>query len=386
MHPIQSPSRAVRFLRTIPVLRSYLVLLGIIALCTFLAMGWFGSWPSVAITHLILAVGVFPMILGAILYFTPVLTRSGPAFWPVIGLPFLAMVAGGFGWFSVLFALSWIRLAAPLGILVSVAVLGWMGGRASRALGAPHPGLFWYQAALICLVLGLSAILATQWFPEQWVALRTLHRYLNMLGFVGLTAVGTLQVLLPTVGGYADPKAGQRLRFDLKYAVAGTFLMAIGEAYMPLLGWVGVVLWGWVLGRLMQALRGHFRQVWRVSGAAVSLVGALLGFSWVLIREGLLVEGSLSLPLFLTVFLFPLVTGALAHLLPLWLWPGLQTPQRDRAQRFLGRGALLRLGAFAVGGAALSAGDVWGVYPVIIALLFFLGQVVWVSFPVTSPE
>lgn len=359
------------------VFRSYLALLGIITLLAFLGMvWWFGSWPTAAIAHLILAVGVFPLILGAMIYFTPVLTRSGPAPWHIIRLPFLAMLAGGAGWLAVFHSLSLIVLAAPLGFVTSAVLVIWMGVRASRALGSPHPGFYWYQAALFCLMLGLLAIFASRWFPEHWLVLRNFHRCLNLLGFVAITAVGTLQVLLPTVGSYADPQASQRLHFDLKYAVAGSLLMAMGAAYQLWLYGLGLVFWGWVLGRLIFSLRGHLRQIWRASAAAISLTGAIFGLSLVLIHS-LLENGVIALPLFFTVFLFPLVIGALGHLLPLWWWPGAQTSQRNRAQYYLGKGALFRIGTFWLGGGLLLAENTWGVYPITVALLLFLGQVVW---------
>ena len=351
--------------------------LAIVALLIFLSIGgWSVSWPSAAITHGILAVGIFPLILGSMIYFIPVLTRSKMAPWSIIRLPFLATVVGSTAWLAIFLDTSLIVVAAPLAMILTGIILVWMHVRSSKALGSPHPGLYWYQAALVCLLLGLISIVAMLWIPEYGLPLRTLHRYFNSVGFVGMTAIGTLQVLLPTVGGYPDPKVSQRLHFDLKYAMSGSLLMAFGAAFWPLLGWFGLLLWGWVLIGILKALSGHFQIVWQRSGAAISLTGALLGFLLVLM-SGLIRQENFSLPLFFCLFLFPLVTGALSHLLPLWWWPGEQISQREWAQHVLGRGGMLRMGAFWLGGWAMWWQYSWGVYPIIIVLIVFLGQIVW---------
>ncbi|MBF0191131.1 MAG: hypothetical protein HQL99_08370 [Magnetococcales bacterium] len=351
----------------------------IAALLAFLGIiGWQNAWPQAVLVHLLLAVGGLPLILAVMIYFTPVLTRSGPIPGWIHALPLLAMVAGGLGVWTL--AREWwlLGLAAPLAMLTAAVTLGWMSRRASRSLGSAHPCLLWYQTALVCLMLGLLAILATLVWPEQWSPLRSAHRHLNLLGWIGLTAVGTLQVLLPTVGGYTDPLAGQRLFLDRKYAVLGVVLMTGGAAWEPWLSVPGVVAWGWVLARLLPPMHGHGIRMARANGSAISLLGALFGF-WCALVSALWQQGQVMLPLFLTLFLFPLVTGALAHLLPLWWWPGLATPQRNRAQHLLGRWALLRVGTFWLAGAGLVAGAAWGAYLAAAPLLLFLGQVAWLA-------
>ncbi|MEO5334852.1 MAG: hypothetical protein H7839_22805, partial [Magnetococcus sp. YQC-5] len=271
-----------------------------------------------------------------------------------------------------------VGLAASMAWLTAAVTLGWIMHRASRSFGAPHPGLLWYQAALVCLMLGLMAILATMVWPEQWPVLRSMHRHLNLLGFVGLTAVGTLQVLLPTVGGYVDPMAGQRLHLDLKYTFFAVLLMTGGATFWPWLSWFGLGAWGWVLVRLLRPMYGHFFRIVRADGAALSLLGALFGF-WLSLGSTLWQEGSVVLPIFFACFLFPLVTGALAHLLPMWWWPGLPTPQRNGAQHSLGRFALLRVGAFWLGSVGIMVDAFWGAYLVVVPLFLFLGQVGWLG-------
>ncbi|MBF0214497.1 MAG: hypothetical protein HQM00_13215 [Magnetococcales bacterium] len=117
----------------------------------------------------------------------------------------------------------------------------------------------------------------------------------------------------------------------------------------------------------------------------MSRLCALFGF-WITLGSALWREGEVSLTLFLTWFLFPLVTGALAHLLPMWWWPGLPTARREAAQRTLGRLAVLRIGAFWSGGVLISLDIPWGINLVVAPLLLFLGQVVWLFLLARSPE
>ncbi|MEO5340387.1 MAG: hypothetical protein H7837_07720 [Magnetococcus sp. MYC-9] len=334
-------------------------------------------WPPAALTHLVLAVGALPLILAAMVHFTPVLTRSREAPGWVMRLPLLAMVAASLA----VVAMGWqqwflVGIAAPIAMLAAASLVGWMNRRASRALGAPHPGLRWYQAALGCLLLALTAIVAAWLWPEHGSLLRGVHRHLNLLGFVGLAATGTLQVLLPTVGEYADPMASQRLRFDLKYALLGVLLLVVGATGVSWLTGLGLAAWGWVLGRLLYALRDLWPALLRSGGAPLMLFAAVPGFALAL-ASLLLPGGEVALPLFFALFLFPLVSGALAHLLPLWWWPGQPTPRRQMAQQRLGRHVPLRLAAFWCGGGALLFGETWGLYLITVPLLLLLGQIGW---------
>ena len=89
-------------------------------------------------------------------------------------------------------------IAALVALLAATALGGWMLVRARRMFGPRHRGLDWYLAALGFLLLALLAVVLMPWFPAQRAGLRLFHLHANLLGFVGLTALGTLQVLLPT--------------------------------------------------------------------------------------------------------------------------------------------------------------------------------------------
>ena len=80
------------------------------------------------------------------------------------------------------------------------------------------------------------------------LSLRLLHLHLNTLGFIGLTAIGTLQVLMPTILAGPDGEASARLRDDLLPAVGGVFLVALGAA-------VWSPAWWFVRGFYMLFLR-----------------------------------------------------------------------------------------------------------------------------------
>lgn len=297
--------------------------------------------PQLA-AHLALALGVMPLILAAMGYFVPVLTRSGAAgpaaWWP----PIMAWGGGALAVFSFAneFSVLVLELAAAVAGLAALGLGGWTLHRMRNMLGARHRGLDWYLAALGFLLLALLAVILMPLFPEQRNNLRLFHLHANLLGFVGLTALGTLQVLLPTCIGQPDPDAVLRLRRDLKWTVAGALLIAVGVTSRPpgqgamagsALALVGTVLYGVAILRMLNAWQARFgRALLQIHGAAPSLTSAALGLLCLLILG--IAHGFGWLPArpaiagYVIAFLLPLVSGAAAHLLPIWLRPGVQTP------------------------------------------------------------
>ncbi|MCL2524262.1 MAG: hypothetical protein FWF20_08710 [Betaproteobacteria bacterium] len=338
-----------------------LTLLALFASVALTLAGW-GS--PLAVEHLAFAVGIVPLIFAAMLHFVPVLTRTGnPGRWPRL-LPAAARLAG----LLLVAALQgllpyWLLHPAALAdLLLALVLLAWIAARARAALGPSHPGWRWYAAALACLILALAAVLAMTIWPQHWLALRPLryfHLHLNTLGLVGLAALATLPVLLPTACGKPDPAAADWLRRYLWPALGGVLLIAIGT-------WHWRSTWYWLLaaagsGLLLAALFALLRQWgrafgWRLllsDGVAVSLLAAVAGL--ILTLLGGLVHGISpdlarpTLSAWLFGFLLPLVTGALAQLLPVWRWPGPQQPVRLEMRRRLAVGggwrALLFLAA-----------------------------------------
>jgi hypothetical protein len=300
--------------------------------------------------HGVLALGVMTLITAAMQHFVPVLTRGRGAGRWTARLPWVMTSAGAMallvfaGWLD----FAWVMAAALLGLLGATAMIAWMLARARQTLGRPHPGLDWYVAAMGCLGLGLFAALLIPLLPEWHAPLRIFHLHINLYGFVGLTAVGTLQVLMPTAANQPDPLAASRLRSDLKWALAGTVLLAVGQAWMPHLAWLGGALWGWVLGRMGLAWwRLYHSHILGLHGAAPVLAAASLGFVCALI--GTLLGIGTPLTLFLPGFLMPLVTGAAGQLVPVWTEPTRpavwHNAARLRLTRWNGARALLFLSA-----------------------------------------
>ncbi len=235
----------------------------------------------------------------------------------------------------------------------------------------------WYLAALACLIASLLAVLAMSVWPQQFLEFKRLHLHLNLFGFVGLTAVGTLQVLLPTAAGHPDPQVAQRLRADLPAALGGTVLIAVGAAWLPLLCWLGLLLWLIPLSRLMRAWLSRFRTaIFSRHGAVPLLATALAGFLLALVAGGVHGAGWIDSTgvahLFVFSFLFPLVSGAAGQLLPLWLKPGQQTEWHERARRRLTYAAGVRAVLFLIAGMLTLARIKWAGALALAALLPFV--------------
>jgi hypothetical protein len=328
--------------------------------------------------HLALALGVMPLIMGAMTHFVPVLTRTRAA---PRGVEWFALVAWAGGALIVAFFIftlpaAFRGAAAVLGLSAGAGLAVWQLRRGRAALGGAHPGLRWYLAALFCLGASLLAVLAMAVWPQQMLALKHLHLHLNLFGFVGLTAIGTLQVLLPTAAGRPDPAVASRLRADLPMALAGTLLIALGAAWLPLLSWLGLALWLLPLGRLARVWLGLYRErIFQRQGAVPLLATALAGFSIALMAGGAhgagWMDSSSVAHGFVFSFLFPLVSGAAGQLLPLWLRPGRQTEWHDWARRRLTFAAGTRAALFLVAGLLALAGFKWASWLALAALLPF---------------
>ncbi len=349
-----------------------LPLLAIAALISLVAAGVLlvtaRGTPQLA-AHLAFALGVMPLILAAMGYFVPVLTRSSPPAFAAWGPPLLALAGGALavGAFATNFSPMVLGIAALVALLAATALGGWMLVRARRMFGPRHRGLDWYLAALGFLLLALLAVVLMPWFPAQRAGLRLFHLHANLLGFVGLTALGTLQVLLPTCLRQADPDVASRLRGDLRWAASGALLISTGvSSLLPasvaalgaLLALLGSGCYGYVVLHMLSAWRSRFgAALLRADGAAPSLAAAALGLFGMLVLGATHGAGWVpARPLvagFVIAFLLPLVSGAASHLLPVWLRPGAQGPWHDalraRLVRWGGiRGLLLLLVGLAV--------------------------------------
>ncbi len=325
--------------------------------------------------HGVFAVGMLPLIFAAQRHFVPVLTRTHAAErWtgatPLLALAGAVLALGGFHGLPGLAAAPWPALVAAIGMLA------WMRRRRHACLGAPHPGLGWYEAALGCLIAALAAAAAMPWLPGHWPALKRLHLHLNLLGLLGLTALGTLQVLVPTVTGRADPGAAPRLRRDLPLALGGTLLVATGAAALPPLAALGGVLWLWVWGRWAWSLRQYGRALLAPEG--LPLATAAAGFGAVLVHGGLhgagLIAAAPAPILLIPAFLLPLVSGALVQLAPLWRFPGIAAAPHRALRVRLARGAGPRCLLFAASALLVLTGVRWAPLPAAAGIAWFALQ------------
>ena len=323
-----------------------------------------GGWGvPLAVAHLAFALGIVPLIFAAMLHFVPVLTRTGDPEAGVKRLPLWAQLAGLVavvamqGWLP----RGWLHAAAAVDLIFVLILLVWISQRMRRCLGAPHPGTRWYVAALAALLLALLAVLAMPVIPDAWGALRRLHLHLNTLGLVGLAALGTLPVLLPTALGKPDPQAAVWLRRRLWPAVAAILLLAVGAAISwPLAVPGAAIMLVLALGLFGQWARCFGLRTLATDGVSASLLAAVLGLILLLAAGTLHGMGVLAaLPVLLAWvvgFLLPLVTGALSQLLPVWRWPGPQIPARHAMRARLAAGGVWRGGGFLIAAGLLLAG------------------------------
>lgn len=347
--------------------------------------------PASAI-HIAFAGGAMPLIFGAIIHFVPVLTRTAMPHRVIRLLPLLVQGAGICTPLALGGVLPYVVLHAAAGAvsLAAVILTFWIARRLRNTLGAPHPGARWYGAALLCLFFAVSIVPAWLVQPELRAALRLFHLHLNTLGFIGLAALGTLPVLLPTALGRPESTAGPRLRSDLLPAAVGAVLLAAGTLGAFWLSVAGTLLLLWVVVRNLRVWQSAYgRQALLADGAAAPLVAATLGLAGLLVAgiahgAGWLVARS-AIVGFAAAFLLPLVTGALSQLLPVWCHPGPASPRRHRMHALLTWGGEWRALLFLFGGATLVVDSPLGAWPLILGLLWFFALLV-AAFTLDRPQ
>lgn len=337
-----------------------LTLLALLSSAILTLAGW-GS--PLAVVHLAFAVGIVPLIFAAMSHFVPVLTRTGdPQHW-IRRLPLLAQTAGLIAVAAMQGLLPYwlLHLAAAADLILAAVLLNWIAGRARAALGTPHPGWRWYGAALGCLMLALLAVLLIAVSPNDWRALRLFHLHLNTIGLLGLAALGTLPVLLPTVIGQPDPEAAGWLRRRLWLVAGGALVIAAGTAVLwPFAVPGAALLLVAALGLVGQWARRFGFQRLLGDGIAASLLAAVFGLlltlsAGVAHAAGLL-PGRPDLYAWGAGFLLPLVTGTLSQLLPVWRWPGPTIPARLLMRQKLAATGAWRGGLFLLAAIAILAG------------------------------
>ena len=363
------------------------ILLGLCALGVFSVglLSMLSGWVSITVAlHAVLGIGALPLIASAMLHFVPVLTRSAGAPEWMVKLPYALQAAGALALFFVAgqAGLGVLHTAAGLAWLAVAGLAVWLIRRARKCLGAPHPGWRWYLAALFCLLAGLAAIGAAYEWPVQYAALRLAHVRLNLLGFIGLTALGTLHVLLPTVFGTPDPRTVFRLRQDLWFALGGVLMLGAAGFLTPLPVYGGLAL---SAGGAALLISCGLRLAWawinaygrRLAGDGVALLLCVALGGWFLVLTCVVWEsagGGVSVPMvFVVAFLMPLVSGALSQLIPVWAHPGRLTPARLACRGTLVRAAPARVLLHGLAGLAAASGErAWAISLAAGALAFLI--------------
>ncbi|MBU0753190.1 MAG: hypothetical protein KJ787_10660 [Gammaproteobacteria bacterium] len=331
-----------------------------------------------AVFHIAFAAGAMPLVFGAIIHFVPVLTRTSSPHAAIRLMPLPVQLAGIAAAAALAGSLpQWsLHAAASTTGLVALALVGWIFTRLRATLGTPHPGARWYAGALLALLLAVAVVPLLLARPEWRGALRLFHLHLNTLGFIGLAALATLPVLLPTVLGRPEPTIAARLRRDWWLAAGGALLVAAGAAVFWLLAVIGALLLAWVALRDMLAWnRAYGLGKILGDGATAPLAAATLGLALLLllgiVHGAGLMEARPAIASYAVGFLLPLVTGALTQLLPVWRHPGADSPARRTMRQRLARGGQLRATLFLTGGGLLVLDNPAGAMLGAAAMLLF---------------
>lgn len=275
----------------------------------------------------------------------------------------LLLVAGVVGQWA---APVWLG-ATTLVAMAVVAIVG-IGRQAAGSLPNRFAGTIrWYQAAAACLVAGvvLGALMAVPF--GRWAdALLPSHLALNALGWLGLTILGTLTSLWPTMLRAKAPEGVEAAaRRALPVLLGGITLVALA----PFMGVVSVPLWrlattlgllAYLTGVLLQARmmllawRAKRPTTFPLLSAAAGVCWLLAWLLWVAVRcllatspAAFVVGLRNTVPALVAGVLLQVLLGALAYLVPVVLGggPAMVRATTDRFER----GAVARLGVVNLG-------------------------------------
>ncbi|MCC2592044.1 multicopper oxidase domain-containing protein [Tessaracoccus sp. OS52] len=226
----------------------------------------------------------------------------------------------------------WLVLLGAVG--VSAAVV-WHGVELVRDLRRALPGRFricirYYVAAALCLPVGagFGAALALGLDDDWHARLLVAHTMTNLLGWFGLTVVGTLVTFWPTVlRTRMDDRAERLAKQALPIFLAAIGVVVLGSltglrlvSVLGLLVYVGaLVFWGRCLvGPLRRKLPREFAPA-SIGLACVWACVAIVATALHVLRtdDAGLAEGyPLVASIWVVGFLLQLVTGALSYLIP----------------------------------------------------------------------
>ncbi|POH69532.1 copper oxidase [Cryobacterium zongtaii] len=179
------------------------------------------------------------------------------------------------------------------------------------------------------------------------------HLGLNLLGWVGLTVIGTIALLWPTVLHTRVEGATLAGGHTLMVLVGALGLLALGcLADLRLIVALGVLVYLAGLGRVIWEAVGHLRRAPAVTFAAWSLGAAMVWFALCTLGFGLQLALAPSwtaaaagvetlVPYFAVGFAAQILLGALSHLVPVVLGGGPPALKATAAE--LDRGGLVRV-------------------------------------------
>ena len=257
--------------------------------------------------------------------------------------------------------------AAGAGLLAAVVGVHAAGltGRLRRGLGGPLGGTVWFYAAAGAALLagaGLGVLLAggAAGSPDATRAVRLAHAHLNLLGWVGLTVLGTQFTLWPAVlRTRMAPGLAAAVRWSFRLCVAGLALLAAGlltrQRLVATMGLAGYTAGAGVA--LDPFARTLARRPPR-SAAAWLLAAGMAWFALALLADLVALAGSRRvvdldgrlgwlLPVVAVGFGLQVLTGALTYLLPT-VW-GRGAFGNRRLTRVLEAGWRLRVAALNLG-------------------------------------
>ncbi|MGN6752743.1 MAG: multicopper oxidase domain-containing protein [Intrasporangium sp.] len=225
--------------------------------------------------------------------------------------------------------------------LISTAVI-WHAVMLVRRLRAALPGRFritvrYYIVAALLLPVGATfGVLLARGLGDPWHGrLLVAHTMTNLLGWIGLTVLGTLVTLWPTMlRTRMAPNAESASQRALPILAAGLLLVVLGPIVdHALLGTVGIVVYLigtlWVYRPILTAARQRPPMAFPTMSAGAGLVwlpAGLVLMAWSLVARGswaaLADHYGLLTAIFVVGFALQVLLGALSYLLPVVIGGG----------------------------------------------------------------
>lgn len=351
------------------------------------AAGW-AIIPQLRVMHVHMALvgGVAQMIFGALLTFIPPLLMVPFEPKKTRFLQYLLLNGGTLGMLAG-FGTANLRVVGYAGTAVALAFLLLLTDTIEmvrRSLSKTGLNLWFYGIAVLALLggIGLGATIAFGAFTPETVNLARLsHLHLNLIGFVTLTIVGTMQNMFPTV-------TSARLYSD-RLALTAFLTMPVGA--LGLVGGFILVHTGLLLAAGCVLLLGACAYGWNIlrtwlaaeSRFSLPILHLLCGTGWLIltITAGIWIAWNdrVTPPVFpigtahlmgyshmaLVGFILQTIMGALSHLLPVILTLNRvksqkkRRPYLDELTGLVERGKWIQLAALNLGTAGLVG---WGLF------------------------